>query len=47
MTFDPDLLTLIAKIYGGDSLTVARSVCVLSFIDLHTLLLQKKTLIDL
>ncbi len=42
MTFDPDLLTLVAKVYGGGSLTVARSACVLRFIDLHMRLLGRK-----
>jgi hypothetical protein len=41
MTFD--LLTLGAKVYGGGggSLTVARTVCVLSFIDLHKQFYEK------
>ncbi len=42
MTFDPDLLTLVAKVYDGGSLTIARSACVLRFIDLHMRLLRKK-----
>jgi hypothetical protein len=43
MTFDPDPLTLVAKVYGGGSLTVARSVCVFIFIDLHKRLLRENT----
>ncbi len=41
MTFEPDLFTLVAKVYGGASLTIARSVSVLRFIDLHMWLLRK------